>query len=114
MSVIEKRRDIAVLRAFGMRGSMVGRIFLFEGLITGAAGTLGGILLGLAVVLLQDKFGLVPLDPTIYIIPAIPVEIRAADFIAVTAASMLISTLSALYPARRAAATEPAEALRWQ
>lgn len=114
MSVIEKRRDIAVLRSCGLARASVVRIFLFEGLVTGAAGTAAGLLLGLAVVLLQREFHLFPLDPTVYIIPAIPVEIRLWDFVAVTAASMGLSTLAALYPARRASAVEPAAALRWE
>jgi lipoprotein-releasing system permease protein len=114
MSVLEKRRDIAVLRTCGLpRGSVV-RIFLFEGLVTGAAGTAAGILLGLAVIFLQKEFSLFPLDPTVYIIPAIPVEIRVWDFVSVTAASMGISSLAAFYPARRASLVEPAAALRWE
>jgi lipoprotein-releasing system permease protein len=114
MSVIEKRRDIAVLRSCGLgRGSVV-KIFLFEGLVTGAAGTAAGLLLGLAVIFLQQEFHLFPLDPTVYIIPAIPVEIRLWDFISVTAASMGLSTLAAFYPARRASMVEPAAALRWE
>ncbi len=114
MSVLEKRRDIAVLRSCGLpRGSVI-RIFLFEGLLTGAAGTAAGIVLGLAVIFLQMEFHLFPLDPTVYIIPAIPVEIRLWDFISVIAASMGLSTLAAFYPASRAAAVEPAAALRWE
>jgi lipoprotein-releasing system permease protein len=114
MSVLEKRRDIAVLRSCGLpRGSVV-RIFMFEGILTGAAGTAAGLLLGLAVILLQMEFHLFPLDPTVYIIPAIPVEIRLWDFISVTAASMGLSTLAAFYPARRAATVDPAMALRWE
>lgn len=114
MTVLEKRRDIAVLRSCGMRRRSVLRIFLFEGLVTGAAGTAAGLLLGLGVILLQREFHLFPLDPTVYIIPAIPVELRVGDFLAVTAASMGLSTLAALYPARRAALVEPAAALRWE
>jgi lipoprotein-releasing system permease protein len=114
MSVLEKRRDIAVLRTCGLaRGSVV-KIFLFEGLVTGAAGTAAGLVLGLGVILLQKEFGLFPLDPTVYIIPAIPVEIRLGDFLSVTAASMGLSTLAAFYPARRASMVEPAAALRWE
>jgi lipoprotein-releasing system permease protein len=90
------------------------KIFLFEGLVTGAAGTAAGLLLGLAVIFLQKQFALFPLDPTVYIIPAIPVEVRMWDFIAVTAASMGLSTLAAFYPARRASMVEPAAALRWE
>ena len=93
-----------MLRSCGLpRGSIV-RIFLFEGLLTGAAGTVAGILLGLLVVWLQMEYSLFPLDPSIYIIPAIPEALRMGDFVSVAVASMGISSLAALYPARRAAA----------
>ncbi|HLB01382.1 MAG TPA: ABC transporter permease, partial [Bacteroidota bacterium] len=87
MSVLEKKRDIAVLRSCGLPRRSVVKIFLFEGLLTGVAGTAAGMLMGLAVVLLQQEFRLFPLDPTVYIIPAIPVEIRLWDLFSVAAAS---------------------------
>ncbi len=114
MSVLEKRRDIAVLRSCGLPRRSVIRIFLFEGLVTGAAGTTAGLLLGLGVIFLQQEFHLFPLDPSVYIIPAIPVEISPWDFLSVSVASMGLSTLAAFYPARRAAAVDPAAALRWE
>jgi len=114
MSVLEKKRDIAVLRSFGLPRRSVMKIFLFEGLLTGMAGTVAGLLLGLGVVLLQMEFRLFPLDPTVYIIPAIPVEIRWADLLSVAASSMGLASLAALFPARRAASVEPVSALRWE
>ncbi len=60
MSVLEKRRDIAVLRSCGLPRRSVVRIFLFEGLLTGAAGTTAGLVLGLAVIFLQQEFHLFP------------------------------------------------------
>ncbi len=114
MSVLEKKRDIAVLRSFGLPRRSIVRIFLFEGLLTGIIGTAAGMVTGLAVVLLQMEFHLFPLDPTVYIIPAIPVEIRVADLFSVAAASMGLATLAALFPARRAASVEPVSALRWE
>lgn len=114
MSVIEKKRDIAVLRSFGLPRRSVMKIFLFEGLLTGIVGTAAGIIIGLAVVILQQEFHLFPLDPTVYIIPAIPVEIRLWDLFSVAVASMGLATLAALFPARRAASVEPVSALRWE
>jgi lipoprotein-releasing system permease protein len=114
MGVIEKRRDIGVLKALGATRNSILRIFMVEGLLVGTLGTVLGSALGLLVCYVQIRFGLFPLDPTVYIIPAIPVEVRWTDFIAVAGASMLLSFLASLYPARRAASLTPVQAIRWE
>ncbi len=114
MTVIEKKRDIAILKAMGMVTKRIVRIFMVEGMLIGFLGTLAGMILGSVVLWLQVHYQLFPLDPTIYIIPAIPVEIRWADFLTVGFASLGLSFLAAYYPARRAAKSPPAEALRWE
>jgi len=114
MGVIEKRRDIGVLRAIGATRTSITKVFMFEGLLVGTIGTVVGMVIGLVVCYLQIHYQLFPLDPTVYIIPAIPVEVRWNDFLAVAFASMLLSTLSSLYPALRAARMVPAEAIRWE
>lgn len=114
MGVIEKRRDIGVLKALGATRASITRLFMFEGILVGAIGTLLGTAIGLVVCYLQIHYHLFPLDPTVYIIPAIPVEMRWGDFVAVPTASMLLSTLASLYPARRAARLLPVEAIRWE
>ncbi len=114
MGIIEKRRDIGVLKALGATRRSILRIFMVEGILVGTIGTLLGSLLGLAVCYLQIQYHLFPLDPTVYIIPAIPVEIRWVDFVAVSGASMLLSILASLYPAGRAARLTPVEAIRWE
>ncbi|HLE56196.1 MAG TPA: ABC transporter permease, partial [Rhodothermia bacterium] len=102
MSVLEKTRDIGVLRSMGAAASGVRRVFLIEGLFVGIIGSALGSLLGFGTYLLQKYFQVFPLDPNVYIIPALPVELHVADFITVAAAALIICTLSALYPARRA------------
>jgi lipoprotein-releasing system permease protein len=114
MTVIEKRRDIAVLKALGMTTKRVVRIFMLEGMLIGIAGTIAGTLLGGIVLWLQVHYHLFPLDPTVYIIPAIPVEVRWTDFAAIGLASLGCSFAAAYSPARRAARTRPADALRWE
>jgi lipoprotein-releasing system permease protein len=114
MGVIEKRRDIGVLKALGATRSSITRIFMFEGLLVGALGTVAGVAIGVIVCELQIHFSLFPLDPSVYIIPAIPVEMRWSDVVAVVTASMTLSTLASLYPARRAARLLPVEAIRWE
>ena len=114
MGVIEKRRDIGVLKALGATRSSITRLFMFEGILVGLIGTIMGAIIGLVVCYLQIRYHFFPLDPTVYIIPAIPVEVRWTDFVAVSMASMLLSTLASLYPARRAARLLPVEAIRWE
>jgi lipoprotein-releasing system permease protein len=114
MGVIEKRRDIGVLKALGATHNSITRIFMFEGILVGTIGTVAGVVLGVGVCLLQMRFHLFPLDSSVYIIPAIPIELRWTDFVAVTSASMFLSTLASLYPARRAARLGPVEAIRWE
>ena len=114
MGIIEKRRDIGILKALGATRTSIVRIFMFEGILVGLLGTAAGVLIGIAVCLLQIRYSLFPLDPTVYIIPAIPVELRWTDFVAVVLASMTLSTLASLYPARRAARLLPVDAIRWE
>ena len=114
MGVMEKRRDIAVLRSMGMSARSIIRVFMVEGMIIGILGTLLGVAIGLVVLYLQVHFQLFRLDTTIYIIPAIPVEIRWTDFLSISAVSLGLSFCAAYYPARRAASTLPAAALRWE
>ncbi len=114
MGVIEKRRDIGILKALGATSGSITRLFMFEGILVGTLGTVLGTAIGLLVCYLQITYQLFPLDPTVYIIPAIPVEVRWTDFVAVGLASMLLSLLASLYPARRAAGLLPVQAIRWE
>ncbi len=114
MGVIEKRRDVGVLKALGATHSSIARLFMYEGILVGTIGTVLGTLIGLAVCYLQIHYRLFPLDPTVYIISAIPVEVRWPDFIAVSMASMLLTSLASLYPALRAAGLVPIESIRWE
>ncbi len=114
MGVVEKRRDIGILKALGATRASITRVFMFEGILVGLIGTAAGLLIGYAVCLLQIHYALFPLDTTVYIIPAIPVEFRWSDFIAVSLASMTLSMLASLYPARKAALLLPVEAIRWE
>ena len=114
MSVIEKTRDIGVLKSMGATDRSIIRIFLFEGVFVGVLGSLLGLGLGLLLVFLQGKYHLFPLDPTVYIIPAIPVDIQLLDVLVVTITAIGLCSLAALYPAKRAASLIPVEAIRWE
>lgn len=114
MGVVEKKRDIGVLKSMGSTRGSITRLFMFEGLLVGSIGTGAGMIIGLLVCYLQIHYQLFPLDPTVYIIPAIPVDIRWTDLCAVAAASMVLTTCASLYPARRAARMLPVVAIRWE
>jgi lipoprotein-releasing system permease protein len=114
MSVIEKTRDIGILKTMGATNDDIISIFRLEGLLVGVVGTIAGSLLGILVCYLQVRHHLFALDPTVYIIPAIPIEIHVADFFSVAAAAIGLSYFATLHPARRAANLLPAEAIRWE
>ncbi len=114
MSVIQKKKDIAILLSMGATKQTILKIFMFEGILVGAIGTIGGIILGLLTCYAQIKYKLYPMDPTRYIIDALPVEIRTWDIVAIAAMAFILSFLAALYPAKRAANTEIIESIKWE
>ena len=114
MSVIEKTRDIGILKSMGATINSIVKIFMFEGILVGVLGSLLGLTLGLVLVWLQSHYHLFPLDPTVYIIPAIPVEVHILDLIIVASTALALCSLAALYPAKRASHFVPVEAIRWE
>jgi lipoprotein-releasing system permease protein len=114
MTVIEKKRDIGILKAMGSTNSSIIRIFMFEGILIGIYGAILGCIMGLGVCFLQIKFKLFPLDPLVYPIDALPVDLRWGDFVFVALAALFLSFAASLYPALRAARQEPIQAIRWE
>ena len=114
MTVIEKRRDIGILKAMGTPNSSIVKIFMFEGVLIGIYGTVFGCLLGFAVCMAQIKLKMFPLDSNIYSIDALPIDLRYADFIYVSLCAMFLAVTASLYPALRAAKEEPIDAIRWE
>ena len=114
MSVIEKKRDIGILRSMGAGGSSILRIFMYEGLLIGVLGTMAGALLGYFVCFLQLQYKIYPLDPTQYKIDALPLQLRFTDFLFIAGASMLLSYIASLIPAKKAAKVNPLEAIKWE
>jgi lipoprotein-releasing system permease protein len=114
MTVIEKKRDIGVLKAIGATDGMITKIFLYEGISVGIIGMLAGTAIGILVTLGQKYFEFYKLDPLTYKIDALPVEMRIVDLILVPLAALFLCFLASLYPSRRAAALEPVSAIRWE
>ncbi|QXD13751.1 ABC transporter permease [Rhodocaloribacter litoris] len=113
MVVIEKRRDVGALQAMGVSRRNIRRIFLLEGLFIGVIGTGAGLALALVLLVLQQQFGLVRLPGAgSFLIEAYPVAIRALDVVLIGLVSVALCVVASLYPARRAAAIEPARAVQ--
>ncbi|MEM6325582.1 MAG: ABC transporter permease [Bacteroidota bacterium] len=114
MTVIEKRRDLGVLQAMGASRKDVRRIFLLEGLLVGGVGTSIGLALGLFICWIQATFEVVQLgsEAGSFVIDAYPVQVRPFDVAVVVVLAVGLCALAALYPATRAAQTEPARAVQ--
>ncbi|MBI3895508.1 MAG: ABC transporter permease [Acidobacteria bacterium] len=114
MMVMEKYRDIAVLVSMGAKRAQIRNIFLLQGVIIGAAGTVLGLVGGYLLSWLGGKYHLLRLDPNIYSISYVPFDARIVDGFWVAAVALLVSFLTTLYPARNATSIAPAEALRYE
>ncbi|MEW6006393.1 MAG: ABC transporter permease [Stygiobacter sp.] len=114
MTVIEKKRDIGILRSLGLNEKSIKKIFLTNGLMSGLLGTLIGLMLGLFVCYLQIHYKLYPLDPMKYIIDAIPIEIRVTDIIAISFMAIILSSLAAYFPAKRASRINIIESIKYE
>lgn len=111
MMVIEKHRDIAILRAQGATPQAIRRIFLLQGLIIGVVGVGIGLAFGLALCWIANRYKLISIPAEIYSISHITLRVQAFDYVWIAAIAIVISLLATLYPARAAAQLPPIEAL---
>lgn len=111
MSVLEKSKEIAILKTMGCTDSLIQRIFISEGLCLGILGGILGIATGIGLCGLLDRFGL-PLSGSLQSFEQLPVAIDAFEVALVGVSSLVIVWLSSLYPARIASRMRPVDALR--
>jgi lipoprotein-releasing system permease protein len=111
MIVLSKVREIAILGSMGARAAMLARLFLVAGTSVGAVGTIIGIACGLLVCGLAKLYGY-PLDPKVYLIGQLPVQIAPREIVAVAAATLAICVLATLYPSLRASRLRAVDGLR--
>ncbi|MGH7787735.1 MAG: FtsX-like permease family protein [Candidatus Binatia bacterium] len=114
MVVMEKRKDIAVLKSMGAPNAAIARIFILKGLVIGGLGTLLGNLGGYAGCWLLQHYTFVDLPKDIFYVSTVPVKVEPQYFVIVTVAALLICLLATLYPARQAARLVPVDLIRYE
>jgi len=114
MVVMEKNRDMAILRAMGSTSRSIMSIFMFQGLLVGVIGTLAGLGAGLGICHLLDRYKFITLPSDVYYISTLPVQVELWDVLFVTSAAVVISFLATIYPSWHASRTNPVEALRYE
>jgi len=114
MMVMEKHRDIAILMSMGARARQIRRIFVWEGAMIGAVGTVIGLTAGYTICYFADKYRWLSLDESVYSISFVPFTTRWVDGIWIAAAAMAVSLVATLYPARSATKIAPVESLRYE
>ncbi|WP_438027980.1 FtsX-like permease family protein [Sorangium sp. So ce233] len=113
LMVTEKGKEIAILKALGASDNAVMRVFMLEGIIIGAIGTVFGVGTALACCTGLSWFG-VRLDPDVYYIDRLPVNVNGSDYAMVAVAALIICTIATLYPARAASKLSPVDGLRYE
>ena len=114
MVVMEKTRDVAILRAMGASAKSITVIFMFQGLLVGFVGTLAGLASGLGICHLLKKYKFINLDPSVYYIHTLPVKVEFIDVGIIALSAVLISFLATLYPSWYASRLNPVESIRYE
>ena len=112
--VMEKGREIAILKAMGATRRNIGRIFMLEGFIIGMGGTVLGLILGLGLCFVLANYQFVELPASVYYVTTLPVKVQFLDVAAICIAAMAVSFSATVYPSRRASQLNPVEILRYE
>lgn len=114
MVVMERRKEIAILRAMGARARSIAWIFLCEGAALGVTGTVLGVLSGLVSSYLIGKYHLIHLPADLFMVSTVPVRLYAVNFVAVGVAAVVLCLAGAIYPALQARSLSPVEVIRYE
>jgi len=113
MMVMEKTKDIAILKAMGATDKSIRKIFVFKGVVIGSIGTIFGVCLGFILCTVLKYYQFIELPGDVYYITTLPVKLELLDVVMIASAAMAISFLATLYPARQASKLDPVEAIRY-
>jgi lipoprotein-releasing system permease protein len=112
--VMEKSRDIAILKTMGSSSASIRRIFVLQGLIIGLVGTAAGAIAGTLLIFVLDRYRLISVPMDVYQISYVPFTLEWSDFFIVIISAIAICFVATIYPSRQAAKLDPAQALRYQ
>ncbi|MBL0714142.1 MAG: lipoprotein-releasing ABC transporter permease subunit [Desulfosarcina sp.] len=113
MMVMEKTKDIAILKAMGATNSHIMRIFVIKGMVIGFSGTIIGVGLGTLLCIILKRYPIIKLPGDIYYFTSLPVQLQAMDVFSIALSAIGICFLATLYPARQAARLNPVDAIRY-
>ena len=112
MVVVDRTREIGILKSMGMTDRMILRIFMIQGLSIGIIGTTLGTALGLLLAWVLDTFEIISIPAEVYFVEKLPVSIHPTEIGQIVAVSLLIAFLATIYPALKASQLQPVRAIR--